>query len=151
MKQAFLIILAAAVCAAAPQGASAAQKYELGIIVGEPTGLSGKLDLDGGGALDAALAWSTSGENKLSLHADRLWYKRDVFSPKEGSLPVYYGVGGRLKLEDKSRLGARFPVGLQYFFKDARFTAFFELAPIMDVLPDTEFRLSAAAGFRIIF
>lgn len=152
MKQVYLIILAAAFCAAAPQGASAAQqKYELGIIVGEPTGLSGKADLAGGGAVDAAVAWSTSGEDKLSFHADRLWYKRDVFTPKEGSLPVYYGVGGRIKLEDKSRLGVRFPVGLQYFFKDARFTAFFEIAPIMDVVPDTEFRLSAAAGFRIVF
>ncbi|OGR81769.1 MAG: hypothetical protein A2X32_09820 [Elusimicrobia bacterium GWC2_64_44] len=151
MKKSCLICLGAALCAAAPAGASAAQKYELGVIVGEPTGLSGKMDLAGGGAMDAALAWSTTGEDKLSFHADRLWYKRDVFSPKEGSLPVYYGVGGSIKLEDKSRLGARFPVGLQYFFKDVRFTAFLELAPIMDLLPDTEFRLSAAAGFRIIF
>ena len=56
-----------------------------------------------------------------------------------------------MKLEDKSRVGVRFPVGLQYFFSDVRFTAFLELAPILDLVPDTEFRLSAAAGFRVIF
>lgn len=151
MKQSYLIILAAAFCAAAPLGASAAPKYELGVIVGEPTGLSGKMNLADGGAVDAALAWSTSDDDSLSFHADRLWYRHGVFSPSQGTLPVYYGVGGRIKLEDKSRVGVRFPVGLQYFFSDVRFTAFGELAPILDLVPDTEFRLSVAVGFRVIF
>lgn len=134
-----------------PCFASAAGKYELGAIAGEPTGLSAKMSLPGGGAVDAALAWSFSGEDKLSVHADRLWYREGVFSPKQGSLPLYYGLGARVKLEDKSLVGARFPVGLQYYFKDVKFTVFAEVAPILDLLPDTELRLSAAAGFRIVF
>lgn len=144
-------MIAAFVLALAPVCASAAGKYELGLIVGEPTGISAKTDLKGGGAVAAAVAWSFSGEDKLSLHADRLWYKNDVFKVSQGRLPMYYGIGGRLKLEDKSKAGVRFPLGLQYFFSDVRFTAFGEIVPILNVAPDTDVDVAAAVGFRVIF
>lgn len=145
------LMLAAFVLALAPLGASAAGKYELGLILGEPTGISAKTDLAGGGAVAAAVAWSFSGEDRLTLHADRLWYKHGVIKVSEGRLPMYYGIGGRLKLEDKSKAGVRFPVGLQYFFPDVRFTAFGEIVPILNVAPDTDVDVAVAVGFRVIF
>lgn len=145
------IIAAAFVLALAPLCASAAGKYELGLIVGEPTGISAKTDLAGGGAVAAAVAWSFSGEDRLTLHADRLWYKYGVLKVSQGRLPLYYGIGGRLKLEDKSKAGVRFPVGLQYFFSDVRFTAFGEIVPILNVAPDTDVDVAVAVGFRVIF
>lgn len=134
-----------------PVFSAAAQKYELGVIAGEPTGVSAKLDLKDGTALDAAMAWSFSGKDELTLHADKLWYRHGVFSMKEGRMPLYYGVGARIKTEKKSLAGVRLPVGAQYFLKDSRLTFFGEIAPILDLVPDTELRFSVALGFRVIF
>lgn len=146
-----MIIAAAVLAAAGPAAALEARGYELGVIVGEPTGVSGKMELADGTALDAAAAWSFSGKDKLSLHADKLWYRRDVFKVKTGRMPLYYGVGARLKLEDKSKVGIRMPIGAQYYVPDSRLTFFGELAPILDLAPDTDLEFSAAIGFRVVF
>jgi hypothetical protein len=134
-----------------PSPAAEAKSYELGVIVGEPTGVSGKMELADGTALDAAAAWSFSGRDKLSLHADKLWYRHDVFKVKTGRMPLYYGVGARLKLEDKSKVGVRMPVGAQYYLPDSKLTFFGELAPILDLAPDTDLEFSAAIGLRVVF
>ena len=147
MKNIYLLISAFLLL---PSFCSAGDKYELGIIIGEPTGLSAKQNLGGNKALDAAAAWSFSGEKSLSLHSDYLWFRNDVFKVEKGRLPLYYGVGARLKLQDRSVIGARFPIGLQYFFRAERFTVFLEMAPVLDLLPDTDFGLSAAIGFRVL-
>ena len=101
-------------------------------------------------SVDAAAAWSFSGEKSLSLHSDYLWFRNDVFKVEKGRLPLYYGLGARIKLEDKSLVGARFPVGLQYFFKDESFTVFAEIVPILDLLPDSELSVNVAIGFRVL-
>ncbi|MBI4351088.1 MAG: hypothetical protein HY550_06595 [Elusimicrobia bacterium] len=127
-----------------------AGNYELGVIVGEPTGISAKKNLEGNKALAAAAAWSFSGDGSLSLHVDHLWFRNDVIKVEKGRLPLYYGIGGRLRLENRENLGVRFPVGLQYFFQSESLTVFLELVPILDVAPDTDFDLAAAVGFRIL-
>lgn len=145
MKQ---LLFCICIIAGAAAACSAAETQELGLILGEPTGISYKRSLGANRAMDAAAAWAFSGPDRLHLHADHLWFKNDAF--KEGArLPLYYGVGGRLKLEDKSRLGIRLPVGLQYFFTGSRLTLFLEVAPILDLAPDTELELNAAAGLRL--
>jgi len=144
------IYLLLAVSFFGPYPCFAGGQYELGFIAGEPTGISAKRDLGGDKAVDAAAAWSFSGEKSLNLHADYLWFRNDVFKSAGGRLPLYYGLGGRIKLADKSLVGARLPVGVQYFFNDGRFTIFAEIAPILDLLPDTGLNLSAALGFRVL-
>lgn len=139
---AVIVLSSAAFC-------SAGDKYELGIIVGEPTGISFKQNQAGHKAIDAAAAWSFSGKDSLHLHADQLWFKNDVFKVEQGRLPLYYGVGLRVKLEDRSRLGIRIPVGLQYFFPKSEFTMFLEIAPVLDIAPDTDLELNAALGVRL--
>jgi hypothetical protein len=44
--------------------------FGLGIIIGEPTGVSGKLWLSGDNALDMAAAWSFKGSGAMLLQAD---------------------------------------------------------------------------------
>ena len=147
MKQ---ISLAAAVTLLCASFCFAGNKYELGVIAGEPTGISAKKELGGNKAVDAAAAWSLSGKKELTLHTDHLWFRNDVFTVKKGRLPLYYGLGARAKLESESRVGARFPVGLQYFFRAERFTFFFEIVPILDLIPDTDVNVNAAIGFRVL-
>lgn len=147
MKKIYLLIM---VCLFCSSFCFAGDKYELGVIIGEPTGISAKQNLDDNKAIDAAVAWSFSGEKSLNLHSDYLWFRNDVFTVEKGRLPLYYGLGARVKFEDKSLIGARFPLGLQYFFKCERFTIFAEITPILDLIPDMDVSVNAAIGFRML-
>jgi hypothetical protein len=113
----------------------------LGVILGEPTGISGKLWLRGGTAIDGAAAWSFSETSEMHLHADYLRHGL------RGELRLFYGFGVRAKLEEDRRVGIRFPVGIVYM-TEAPLDAFLEAAPILDLAPSTDFSLNAAIGFR---
>jgi hypothetical protein len=162
-KSIIIVILAACLlCSAA-----FAQKtgFGLGIIIGEPTGITGKCWLSGKSAIDGAVAWSFDGEN-LHLHADYLIHKFDLIKVAKGSLPLYFGVGVRVRFDEDDhhfddhdhdnhhhhdRIGVRIPVGLDYLFAHDPVDIFFEIVPILDLTPDTEFGFNAAIGFRYFF
>jgi hypothetical protein len=140
-----LVILAAALPAAAGDTG-------LGIIIGEPTGLSLKHWTGRSKAIDLAAAWSFEGEDALHLHGDLLFHRYDWIEVDGEGLPTYLGVGVRVKLVDDDELiGARFPIGVAYAFDRNRFDFFFELVPIMDLAPDTDFSLNAGLGLRFWF
>ena len=72
----------------------------IGFMVGEPTGLSLKSWTGGNNAFDVGLAWSLNND-AVHLHADYLWHNFDLFNDVEaGSLPLYYGIGGRVVFDD---------------------------------------------------
>lgn len=135
----------------------------LGVIVGEPTGLSLKYWLSDERAFDAAAAWSFSENDSFQIHTDYLIHNFDLIDPVElsGRLPVYYGVGGRLKLkndndgkgrnDDDALFGIRFPLGITYLFADAPLDFFAEVVPILDIAPDTDIDINAAIGVRLYF
>jgi hypothetical protein len=120
---------------------------ELGVILGEPTGISFKTWQSDRTAIDAALAWSFGDNGSVHLHADYL--RHNWLDVDRGSLAFYYGLGGRVKFADDSRLGARIPVGLQYLFPDTRLSMFFEVAPTLDLIPETSFGVNGGIGVRI--
>ena len=122
-----------------------------GIIVGEPTGISLKYWTGELSAFDGAIAWSFGKEDALHLHADMLLHNPDLITVSQGSLPVYYGLGVRIKLEDKSKIGVRIPVGVAYQFVEAPFDIFLEVVPLLDLVPATDFGLNAALGVRYFF
>ncbi len=127
--------------------------FGLGIVLGEPTGIGGKFYLTKSNAIDGAMAWSLEGDNDLHLHGDYLYHNYDVFSVENGEVPIHFGVGGRIKFRENqdNRVGIRFPLGLDYIFASAPFDVFFEIVPIMDLAPETEFDLNAALGGRFFF
>jgi hypothetical protein len=119
---------------------------ELGVILGEPTGVSLQLWQSGTTAIDGALAWSFGKNDKIHIHADYL-----IHNPLEvdrGSLTFYYGIGARAILTDEAHFGARIPVGLQYIIPDSRVSLFFEAAPIFDLIPATDFDVNGGIGVR---
>ena len=64
-------------------------------------------------AFAGAIAWSFFDQSAFQVHLDYLHHWFDFFRVKEGELNLYYGLGARLKvLTDDSRLGVRFPAGL---------------------------------------
>ena len=123
----------------------------VGIIIGEPTGFSFKHWTSITTAFDAAIAWSFINEGAFHIHADYLLHSFRLINVPEGKLPFYYGIGGRLKTSDKTRLGVRVPLGLAYLFQTAPVDIFLEVVPILDFIPKTDFRINAALGARYYF
>jgi hypothetical protein len=125
---------------------------EIGLILGEPTGLSAKLWMTGNTAFDLGVAWSFGEGGNFHLHGDYLFHNFDFFDVDTGSLPVYFGIGGRVRLQDEdSRVGLRIVIGLEYILESAPVSFFFEVAPIVDFAPETEADVNGGIGVRYIF
>jgi hypothetical protein len=123
----------------------------LGIIVGEPTGISGKMFMGGNTALDFGAAWSFGKNASLHLHADYLIHRFDLIEVDRGRLPFYYGIGGRLRLADDAQVGIRIPVGLSYYLENDPLEIFFEIVPVLDLTPGTGFSGNGGFGVRYYF
>ena len=128
--------------------------FGLGVMAGEPTGLSFKVWLPGSSALDGGAAWSYFHEPSVHLHVDYIWHKFNLFPVGVGELPLYFGVGNRFKIHasnDNADIGFRAPVGIAYIFANGQFDTFTEFVPIMDVFPATDLDFNMAIGIRYFF
>ena len=127
--------------------------FGLGIIVGEPTGLSGKYWLDSVNAVDFAIGYSLVKDQRgFSLHADYLYNLGEII-PNFEKFPLYYGFGVRLRTKEHSEgsFGARGVLGILWFNEKNRFDIFFEIAPVFNLLPSTSLSLDAGIGARYYF
>lgn len=134
--------------------AHAAADVGVGIILGEPTGISFHSWLPGNNvAAQFAAGWRTSNNKEIHVQADYLRYDMQRIPIEGGYLPLYYGVGVRIvdDNDDDTRVGVRIPFGLNYFFKSTPVDVFFELAPVLDLVPDTDFDLNGGIGIRFRF
>jgi hypothetical protein len=163
MKRLFAAAVVASLVLAVAAVPARAGSVGLGVIAGEPTGVSLKTWLDGRHAMDAALGWSFAAHATLHLHADYLWHDFGLLRPSgvQGRVPVYYGIGGRITLRDDDNgpdghdhddlLGVRFPLGIAWIAATAPVDVFVELAPVLDLVPGTDLSLNAAIGVRYWF
>ncbi len=127
--------------------------FGLGVMIGEPTGLSGKYWLDETHAVDFGLAYSfVHPEKTFSLHADYLFHN-DSFIHSTERLPVYYGIGARVHLgkNDGSTIGARGVAGIVWMPGSVPIDIFIELAPVFNLFPETSLHLDFAIGGRYYF
>jgi hypothetical protein len=153
-KLRFLLLLGCLLVAGFTESKAQHKGFGMGIMVGEPTGLSFKYWLSTASAPDGGVAWSFYDHPSFNLHADYLWHKFDLIPVGKGELPLYFGVGSRLKLqsdEGDSEFGIRFPVGISYIFGEGHFDTFAEIVPIMDLFPATMFNMNGAIGIRFYF
>jgi hypothetical protein len=126
--------------------------FGVGVIAGEPTGLSGEMWLTKSTAIDAAVAWSFgSGEDAFLIHSDYLFYNTGWINVQTGTMAVYFGLGGRVKFASDAQVGIRIPIGLDYLFESAPVDIFGEVVPILDLVDKTELNFAAAIGFRYFF
>ena len=119
----------------------------IGVVLGEPTGLTARFKR-GGNNFQVHAAWSFSDDAALQLNGD---YLRSGRIDMEPMMPFYFGLGVLVKFADKSEMGIRFPVGLNYFFKGDPFEVFGEIVPVFRLLPSTKFDLNGAFGLRYYF
>jgi len=162
------VAFAGLVHAAAPASADEyAEKgtVGLGIILGEPTGVSAKLYLGGRSntAIDFAAGSAVVGGG-LQAHSDFLWHPWILTEEEKFVLPAYVGVGLRVLDADRGRtasdfhVGLRLVVGMVFDFKTIPLDGFVEVAGVGDYVfsddPDIKgpgVDLNGGAGARYWF
>jgi hypothetical protein len=139
--------------AANPAAADRGGDQGFGIMLGIPSGLTGKFWFDDTFALDAALGIA-SGE--LDVHMDLLYHDFNLL-PRLGldtsgaPTALYFGIGPRMIFEDDEELGIRLPVGISLFPNQTEWEFFGEFAPVIRLTPDTGLDGDFAVGARFYF
>ncbi len=125
------------------------KSFGIGIILGEPTGLSAKYWTSGVNAFDFGLGYSFEKNSNLHLHGDYLFHIDGVVKASE-RISIYYGPGIRLKLREDngSRLGVRGVLGGFWIPRGSIVDVFVEIAPVMDLVPATKFSFDGGIGVR---
>jgi hypothetical protein len=151
VKRVCLLVAALVATGLAGFTAPAQEKgFGLGVILGEPTGVSLKNWVSGANAIDAGVAWSFKGSGYLHVHADYLWHFPGAISAEERFVP-YAGIGGRLGLSSEVVIGVRGSGGLAWWPSGVPLDVFAEIAPVFDLAPSTSFALMGGIGVRYFF
>lgn len=141
--------------------------FGLGVMAGDPTGISGKVWIANDRAIDFGMAWGLWHGGYLHLHADHLFHQMDLIDVGAGRMPLYFGPGLRMRTWSNGRywhrgryhdhdgtrvgLGVRFPVGVAYLVDEFPVDIFLELAPTLNLVPATYLDLDASLGVRYYF
>lgn len=150
MKAALIIILL--LLAAVPGSAQNGFLYEVGLAVGEPTGLSAKMWLTENTAFEAFAGASWVPDPVPQIHIDILRHDFDFLeSIAEGQFPLLYGLGGVVQFRDERLVGIRVPFGLEYLFDVMPLSAFIHVAPRIDISPEAGVSINSAVGLRYVF
>ena len=124
----------------------------IGILLGNPVGVTGKYWLPDNHAIDAGLGMSWGRHSNLSFHSDYLLQNDAAFYYNDTvALDFYYGLGARMEFADEIELGARIPLGLVHKYEDSAADMFAEIAPIIDFLGRTGLELHFGFGARYYF
>jgi hypothetical protein len=124
--------------------------FSVGVILGEPTGISGKAWIGQLSAIDLALAWSFVAEGRIYVHADYQQYF-DFGQPDAGRLLFYGGIGGKLYVGADVELGVRLPLGVLYEIEQIPLEVFLEVAPGISIFPATALDFGGGLGVRYRF
>lgn len=133
-----------------------AQDGAVGVILGDPSGFTGRLPMTGSNSLDVAFGSSPSGGH-WHLHGTYLWDGARSFSVQGQPVEMYYGVGARIasvtsgRHEDKTGIGARFSTGVLTSISNPDLEFFAEIAPVLNITPAVDADLDFAIGARIRF
>lgn len=154
MEKKFLLVLTAA-CFLVPPLQAQERGVGVGVVVGDPTGISVKLWTGPSNAVQFALAWKSRDQflgTRVSFSGDYLWHSFHLIKSEQW-FPVYYGVGGVLASGGgvESALGIRGVVGLAWFPRRTPLDVFLQVAPILTLTPSTDIELEAGVGIRYFF
>jgi len=138
--------------------------FGLGVIFGEPTGISAKLWTSSVNALDFGLGWSVGGDrignykgtydrgSRIHFHMDYLWHAFEAIRSSE-RFPLYYGVGGRINSGagyDES-VAIRGVFGIAWLPHNTPIDVFLEVVPSLQLISSTGFNIDGGIGVRYFF
>ena len=164
MRYSHCAIIALCLVLAVQGSVAQVRGFGLGVIIGEPTGISAKLWTSTVNAFDFGLGWSIGGDrignnkgaydggSRAHFHMDYLWH---VFAAIHSSerFPLYYGLGGRMNTGggyDVS-LAVRGVFGIAWLPHNTPIDAFLELVPSLQLTPSAGFGIDAGIGGRYFF
>lgn len=138
--------------------------FGLGMIFGEPTGISAKYWTSTNNALVFGVGWHSGRVvwvrrydgwfytgDRFHFHVDYLWHDFNAIRSTE-RFPLYYGVGARLATgsPENSGFGVRGVFGIAWLPR-APLDVFLEVAPTLQFVPGTWLGVGAGLGVRYFF
>ena len=151
MRFFFTVLIVITVLAGTAGAQSSDRKIGIGAMLGDPTGVSFSYWTGPTRSFAGASAWVFHGDASLHLHMDYLFHRFDIIEYTQGSLPLYYGIGGRLLFDNQDKVGIRFPLGIAYHFEHEPLEVFFEIVPILELMPATGLSGNGGVGIRYYF
>ncbi|MCK9279379.1 MAG: hypothetical protein M0P71_02055 [Melioribacteraceae bacterium] len=162
MKKYIAMIIVLGAMVASPLSAQN-KGFGMGLMLGEPTGLSAKAWTSPTNAVDFGLGVGLGGDrikykgvyndgSRVHFHMDYLWHSFRAINAS-GRVPLYYGIGARFNSGGgyESSLGIRGVVGIEWFPQDSPLDIFFEVVPVFQITPLTGLGFDAAVGIRYFF
>jgi len=149
MRAARLVLLLAVLWSGSAR--AEAGSFGLGLIVGQPTGLTGAYELSDNTAIDAALGLALFDDRDFYLHVEFLYFLPTLVSGGDFDLRAYLGIGGWVVTHNDPVLGARAPFGLSLDFANAPLQIFLEASVLLALVPDVGGDVRGALGFRYYF
>ncbi len=160
-----LVIIALCVFFSVQTSNAQERKFGLGVIIGEPTGISAKLWTSNNNAFAFGLGWSMGGDrfgrwhdgyykggSRVHIHMDYLWHAFGVIHSTE-RFPLYYGIGGRINSGAgyNSSVAVRGVFGIAWLPRETPIDIFLELVPSLQLTSSTGFGIDASLGSRYYF
>ena len=137
--------------------------FGLGIILGEPTGLSAKLWTSQENAFDFGLGFSVGGDrisykgdynggSRVHFHMDYLWHSFHAVNSTE-RFPLYYGIGGQFNSGAgyDASIGIRGVIGFAWLPRSTPIDIFVELVPVLQLTSSVGLGIDAGVGIRYFF
>lgn len=119
-----------------------------GVVLGNPTGITGKFWLDGSKAVDAGIGF----DSDISIYGDYLWHSWKVLpQPAQGKIPVYVGLGAEIGDSHHHDLGLRAVAGIAYWLPHDPLEIFFDIIPVFHFFHHNGTDLHASIGIRYYF
>jgi len=164
MKHIYITVLALSLLLTVQASFAQNHAFGLGVIVGEPTGVSAKLWTTPTTAFDFGLGLSLgtdrisnydghyNGGTRLHFHMDYLWHYFDAIG-SSGRVPLYYGFGGRINTGAgyNSSTAIRGVIGLAWMPIETPIDIFLELVPSLQLTSSTGLTMDAGLGGRYYF
>lgn len=168
MKILFFILAALTISSVSQAQSATPRDFGIGLAIGSPTALTGKIWLTNTTAMDFGLAYSS--RDYLLIYGDYLLHDTGLFQSNKFTdrLTTYFGFGLGIYSWDRnyyygnrpagwrskeSDLGVyiRVPIGAEWRPVDLPIGVFAELVPGLSVVPSIDVIINAAIGIRYYF
>jgi hypothetical protein len=129
----------------------AEEGFGVGFVLGIPSGISASLPLGEKNAINGIAGYALNRGANFNLLADYVWIENDVLPVESGRVGFYYGPGAFTEISRETTAGIHVVAGVDYRFQETPLQIFLQIAPGINVIPDTKIALSGGWGLRYYF
>ena len=131
---------------------SAPEGFGIGIVVGDPSGITASLPIGATNSLNFTAGYGISHhEANLTLLGNYVWHERELVTVDAGKVSLYYGPGARVRLAKVTEVGLGVTLGIDYLLETAPLQIYLEICPGINIVPNTNMDATAGLGARYFF